>query len=288
MRVLRTPHEMRAWALKARAAGHSIGLVPTMGALHAGHLSLMRACRDGNDRAVVSIFVNPTQFAPHEDFDAYPRTWETDSAEAEALDFDAIYAPAASAMYPDGYATYVDVTGISAGLCARTRPHFFRGVATVVTKLFAAVLPDRAYFGEKDAQQLAVVRRLARDLDLGVEVVGCPLVRDADGLALSSRNKYLTPEDRQRALAISRGLDAARAALDAGESDAATLVELVRAAMAGLDIDYVELVDADTMQPLDEARGTIVLAAAAHVGAARLIDNLRYTVAPVAAPALKE
>lgn len=276
MTVIETPAEMRAWSTARRAGGLHIGFVPTMGALHAGHESLMRAAAAENDAAVLSIYVNPAQFAPHEDFDAYPRTWEADLAMAAATGMDAVYAP--RNLYPEGYATHVAVEGVSDGLCSGTRPHFFRGVATVVAKLFNAVQPDRAYFGQKDAQQCAVIKRMARDLDMGVEVVEMPIVREADGLAMSSRNRYLGAEDRARALCLSRALETARGMLEAGERDAAALVAAVRAAIAQVDIDYVELVDADTMRPVARVAGTVLLAVAAQVGPARLIDNLKYTV----------
>jgi len=180
MKVIRTPEEMRAWAFEQRAAGRTIGFAPTMGALHEGHLGLMRAAREENDAAVVSIFVNPTQFAPGEDFDAYPRTWDTDSAAAEKIGMDVIFAPTASSMYPENYSTYVTVEGVSEGLCSLSRPHFFRGVATVCTKLFNAVLPHRAYFGQKDAQQCAVIKRLVRDLGMGIDIVEMPIAREPD------------------------------------------------------------------------------------------------------------
>ena len=277
MQILETSADMRAWSLAQRCAGHSIGFVPTMGALHEGHASLMRAAVARDDVAVLSIFVNPTQFAPHEDLDKYPRTWETDLALSRDLGIHAVYAPTAGVMYPEGYATYIEVEGLTAGLCSRTRPHFFRGVATVVTKLFNAVLPDRAYFGQKDAQQCAVITRMARDLDLGVEIVEMPIVREPDGLAMSSRNRYLSAEDRQRALCLSEALRNAEAALAMGERDTARLVRLVRDSMTPVEIDYVELVDAATMTRVDQVDRPILLAVAAQVGPARLIDNLKFT-----------
>jgi pantoate--beta-alanine ligase len=277
MKVIRTPGEMRAWAFEQRAAGETIGFAPTMGALHEGHASLMRAAREGNSRAVLSIFVNPTQFAPHEDLDQYPRTWDTDSAMAETTGMDVIYAPTASAMYAGGYSTYVTVEGVSDGLCSGTRPHFFRGVATVVAKLFNAVLPHRAYFGQKDAQQCAVIRRMAADLDMGVEIVEMPIVREPDGLAMSSRNVYLSSENRQRALCIIRALRAAEEQMKHGARAAATLRELVRTGMDEVDrVDYVELVDSNTMKPVVEISGPVTLAVAAFVGDTRLIDNLKF------------
>lgn len=276
MIILETPKEMRAWSVAQKCAGRSIGFVPTMGALHEGHASLLRAAVMRDDVAVLSIFVNPTQFAPHEDFGKYPRTWEDDLAMAREIGVEAVYAPTAPAMYPPGYSTYIEVEVITEGLCSRTRPHFFRGVATVVTKLFTAVLPDHAYFGQKDAQQCAVIKRMAQDLDLGVEIVEMPIVREADGLAMSSRNRYLSAEERQRALCLSRSLETAEAALKAGERRANELILLVREGMAGVGIDYVELVDAATMQPLSTVDRPILLAVAAQVGPARLIDNLKF------------
>lgn len=276
MIVLRDALEMREWSLAQRAAGKRIGFVPTMGALHEGHASLMRAAAQRDDVGVLSIFVNPTQFAPHEDFDQYPRTWETDCAMAEATGIQAIYAPRASGMYPADYSTYVSVEGVSAGLCSKTRPHFFRGVATVVTKLFNAVLPHRAYFGQKDAQQCAVIKRMARDLDQGVEIVEMPIVREADGLAMSSRNRYLSPDERQRALCISRAVFAARTAMEQGERDAAKVIAQTRAAMDQVEVDYIELVDAASIAPVATIENEVLLAVAAHCGTTRLIDNVKY------------
>lgn len=275
MNIFREPMEMREWSLARRAEGKRIGFVPTMGALHAGHESLLLAAAK-DDVSVLSIFVNPAQFAPHEDFDQYPRTWDADLAMAEAAGVQAIYAPKASAMYPAGYSTYVSVEGVSEGLCSLTRPHFFRGVATVVTKLFTAVLPHRAYFGQKDAQQCAVIKRMAADLDLGVEVVEMPIIREADGLAMSSRNRYLSPEERQRALCISRALFAAEAAMRAGERDAQAITDGVRARMNEVEIDYIALVDAGTMQPVARIENTVTLAVAGFCGATRLIDNVKF------------
>ena len=276
MIVLREAMEMRDGSLAQRAAGKRIGFVPTMGALHEGHASLMRAAAEHDDIGVLSIFVNPTQFAPHEDFDQYPRTWEADCAMAEATGLHAIYAPKASGMYPADYSSYVSVEGVSAGLCSKTRPHFFRGVATVVTKLFNAVLPHRAYFGQKDAQQCAVIKRMARDLDMGVEIVEMPIVREADGIAMSSRNRYLSAEERQRALCISRAVFAAAEAMRAGERDAATIIAQASAAMNTVDIDYVALVDAASITPVATIENEVLLAVAAQCGATRLIDNVKF------------
>lgn len=278
MIVIRTPDEMRAWSFEQRAAGRSIGFAPTMGALHAGHVSLIEAASAQNDCAVASIFVNPTQFAQHEDFDAYPRTWESDSEQAEAAGAVVVFAPTASSMYPADYSTYVTVEGVSEGLCSKTRPHFFRGVATVCTKLFNAVLPHRAYFGQKDAQQCAVIKRLVRDLGMGIEIVEMPIAREADGLAMSSRNAYLQNGERERARCLSRALGEAEAMMRAGEREAATLTAAVRAGLADADsIDYVELVDADSVSPVVSITGPVTLAVAAYVGKTRLLDNIKYT-----------
>ena len=276
MRIIKTADEMRAWSAVRRAEGQLIGFVPTMGALHEGHASLMRAAVEQNDVSVLSIFVNPAQFAPHEDFDRYPRAFDADCALAERLGIDAVYAPSAARMYPPDYATYVEVERLTRELCGKSRPHFFRGVATVVVKLFNAVCPHRAYFGQKDAQQAAVIRRMTRDLDFGIEIVVMPTVREPDGLAMSSRNTYLDAEERQRARCISRGLDEARRLLEAGERDPDVILETVRDAMTGVEIDYVELVDADEIEPVREIRGRVLLAAAARIGQTRLIDNIIF------------
>lgn len=278
MIILETATAMRAWSEDQRHAGKSIGFVPTMGALHEGHASLMRAASSENDVAVTSIFVNPTQFAPHEDFDKYPRTFEADKALCEECGVVAIYAPQKDAIYPPGYATYVNVEGLSEGLCGVTRPIFFRGVATVVTKLFNVVRPHRAYFGQKDAQQCAVIRRMTQDLEFGIEIIIMPTVREADGLAMSSRNRYLNEEERRRAVCLSQSLFTAERMMRDGERNAAHIVEAVRKGMADVQIDYVELVDAETMQPVERIEKPIVLAVAAFVGQARLIDNITFEV----------
>lgn len=274
MIVLDTADAMRAWSEDRRRAGKSVGFVPTMGALHEGHASLMRAASKGNDAAVASIFVNPAQFAPHEDFDKYPRTWDADVAMCKDCGIATIYAPPKDSLYPPGYATYVNVDGMSEVLCGITRPIFFRGVATVVTKLFNVVRPHRAYFGQKDAQQCAIIKRMTQDLEFGIEIVILPTVREVDGLAMSSRNRYLNAEERERALSLSRSLFAAEKMVRNGERDAARIVDAVREGMANVKIDYVELVDAETMQALERLDRRAVLAVAAFVGPARLIDNV--------------
>ncbi|GAA2896570.1 pantoate--beta-alanine ligase [Microbacterium esteraromaticum] len=276
MKILRTITEMRAAVREARAAGRTVGLVPTMGAFHEGHLSLMRAARAQNDLVVVSLFVNPTQFGPNEDLAAYPRDEARDAALAEAEGVDILFAPTASEIYPDGFATSIHVSGITEVLDGAARGAFhFDGVATVVTKLFGIVRPDDAYFGQKDAQQIMVVRRVVRDLDLDVRIVACPIVREPDGLAMSSRNVYLDERARRRAVALSRGLDQASALAADGFRDALTLTGAVRRMLAHADIEpeYVELRSLDDLSPVSELDGEALLAVAARVGGARLIDN---------------
>jgi pantoate--beta-alanine ligase len=262
----------------ARRAGRAVALVPTMGGFHEGHRSLLRAARADADLVVVSVFVNPTQFGPDEDLDAYPRDLAADAAAATAEGVDVLFAPSVDAMYPTSPRTTVHVDGLTAGLCGASRPTHFDGVATVVTKLFSIVGPCRAYFGRKDAQQLAVVRRLVADLNLPVTVVGCPLVRDADGLALSSRNTYLDAEGRRAAAVLHRALVDAAAAVQAGERDAGAVrgrAAQTIAAEPGVRLDYAELVDATTVQPVTRVAGDLVLAVAAYVGPTHVIDNLR-------------
>jgi pantoate--beta-alanine ligase len=281
MRLIRDKKTMRQIAIQEKAAGRSIGFVPTMGALHEGHASLVRAAVAKDDVSVASIFVNPTQFAPHEDLKKYPRPFFNDCEMLESLGVDLVYAPEAESMYPEGYATYVTVEGLTEGLCSGSRPHFFRGVATVVTKLFTTVLPDRAYFGQKDAQQCAVIKRMSLDLDLGVEIIEMPIIREADGLAMSSRNRYLSADQRKEALRISATLFHAQSMLEGGERNSATIIEAVRKGIAPLPIDYVSLVDAKTMRPLEMVAGEILLAAAVNMGPARLIDNIKFTAPAV-------
>ncbi|HVP60589.1 MAG TPA: pantoate--beta-alanine ligase [Myxococcaceae bacterium] len=276
MRVLRTPAELAEWTETARRQGRRVGLVPTMGFLHRGHLSLIDASRERADTTVVSIFVNPAQFGPTEDLARYPRDLEGDLHKCREAKVDAVFAPEAGAMYPPGHRTFVEVTQLQDGLCGARRPGHFRGVATVVTQLFALARPHLAVFGEKDWQQLQIIRRLALDLHLGVEVVGMPIVREADGLAMSSRNAYLSPPERARAVALSGGLRAARARWSAGERGAAALRGAVRAELRAAEVreDYVELVDPGTLEPLERAdRPDARLLVAGFLGATRLIDN---------------
>ena len=264
---------LEAW----RQAGEAIALVPTMGALHAGHLALVAEARSRAERVVATIFVNPLQFGANEDLDAYPRRETEDVALLEAGGCDLLWLPTAAELYPAGFATTVSVAGVSERWDGAARPGHFDGVATVVAKLFTAVRPELAIFGEKDFQQLAVIRRMNQDLGLGVEIVGAATVRDGDGLALSSRNAYLSKDERSKAVALPQALERARSAILGGELVAVALV----AATAQLEkagfgpIDYVALVDAVTLEPVDTAQGEMRLIAAAHIGKTRLIDNMR-------------
>jgi pantoate--beta-alanine ligase len=271
-----TPAAMRSWSAGERRAGRRVGLVPTMGALHEGHLSLVRIVRERCDACVVSIFVNPLQFGPTEDLSRYPRDDDGDRAKLQAGEVDVLYMPSAEAMYSEGFQTSVQVGRVTGGLCGKGRPGHFQGVTTVVAKLFNAVAPDVAVFGEKDYQQLVAVRRMTRDLDWGVEIVGGPIVREADGLAMSSRNAYLAPDERRAAQALSRSLDAARRACRSGQRDAVVLLDRVHAVLAEeplLQLEYAALVDPETLDPVDRIGATALLALATRVGRTRLIDN---------------
>jgi pantoate--beta-alanine ligase len=271
VRIVRTNAEMRAHRRQARGA---VGLVPTMGAFHGGHHALMRAARERCDVVVVSLFVNPTQFNEAADLEAYPRDEGRDAAEAAELGVDVLYAPSVEEVYPPGFATSVRVEGLSDVLEGAARgPGHFAGVCTVVTKLFNVVQPDLAFFGQKDAQQVAVLRRMVRDLDLPVELVVIPTVREPDGLAMSSRNVRLDSDERTRALALARGLEAAEAAIAAGERDAETIAAAARAAMDGVQPEYLALVDPDSFEPITAVDGRVLVAVAARIGATRLIDN---------------
>lgn len=281
MKVARTKAELRAALKPQRRSERSIGLVPTMGALHDGHVALLSAARERCEVVVMSLFVNPTQFGPGEDLAAYPRDEARDLELAAAAGVDLVYAPEASEVYPPGFATAVEVggplTAVLDGEPSRRGSEHFRGVTTVVAKLFNAVQPDCAFFGQKDAQQAVVVQRMVRDLDFPIEVVVVPTVREADGLAMSSRNAYLDPQERQRAAALSRGLRAAVDAVDAGETDADTVVERVERELraAGIEPEYVEARHADDLSPAQTFNGRpVLLAVAARVGRARLIDNV--------------
>ena len=277
MEILRTVAELRAWSRREwKDEGTTIGLVPTMGALHAGHASLIRAAAASCGRVAVSIFVNPTQFGPHEDFARYPRTFEADCALAQAEGAHVIFAPSVEEIYPAGAKTFVEVEGLSDRLDGKSRPGHFRGVATVVAKLVIAAEADRAFFGQKDAAQVAVLRRMAADLRLGTEIVVCPIVREPDGLALSSRNVYLSEEEREWALTLSRAVGQAEALVASGERRAGKLTQAARvtfAAMPQIRVDYIALVDWATLEPVEVAAPGSLFAVAAWVGATRLIDN---------------
>jgi pantoate--beta-alanine ligase len=278
VRTVRTVTELREALAPERKAGRHIGLVPTMGAFHGGHLSLIRRAREDCDVVVVSLFVNPTQFGPNEDLADYPRDEARDAELAEAERVDVLFAPAADEVYPDGFATTVTVGGLSAvldGAPEQRGAEHFAGVATVVTKLLNMVAPDVAYFGQKDAQQALVIRRLVRDLDLPVQIEVCPTIRDGDGLALSSRNAYLSAAERQRALGLSRALRAAEQAVEAGQIDARAVLAAARGELDahGIEPEYLELRSATDLSPVERVNGSTLLAVAAHVGRARLIDN---------------
>lgn len=278
MKILTTPKELQDYAKSVRDAGETIALVPTMGALHAGHLSLVRAARESADRVIVSVFVNPVQFGPTEDFDAYPRTFEEDAAKLEAAGVDAVFHPAPEAMYPAGYATYVEVTGaLTDKLCGARRPGHFRGVATVVLKLLLLSGAAKAYFGQKDAQQVAVLTRMVLDLGVPTEIVMCPIVREASGLALSSRNTYLADEERTAALILSRSLQEAREVYETGEKRAKVLKEITASQLADeplAKIDYVELCSFPELAEIEKIDRPALLAVAVFIGRTRLIDNI--------------
>ena len=277
MQQIETINGMKAVCRAVARAGKRMGLVPTMGALHEGHLSLVRESKSQCDLTVVSIFVNPLQFGPTEDFSKYPRTLDRDAAMLRELGVDWLFVPAVAEMYPQGAKTSVEVAGLSARLDGGSRPGHFRGVTTVVCKLFEIVRPDRAFFGQKDAAQVAVLRKMVRDLDMDVEIVVCPLVREPDGLAMSSRNAYLNPGQRQQALVLSRSLNQVKSAISGGERDAEKLAGIGIQAITsepGARLDYFAIVDAETLEPVvTVSRGTLV-AVAAWVGTTRLIDNI--------------
>jgi pantoate--beta-alanine ligase len=280
MEVIQTIEAMRAFTAQARRNGKRIGLVPTMGALHEGHLTLMRRARTTCDVVVASIFVNPTQFGPNEDFTLYPRPLENDCRQAESADVAAIFNPTPSEMYPAGYATYVNVGGITAKLCGLSRPGHFQGVATVVTKLLNIVQPDFAFFGQKDAQQCLVIEQMASDLNMAVKIVMIPIVRNADGLALSSRNIYLSPEERTAALVLSRSLRLATQAVQNGERNLNEIRNLVWQEITAEPlaiIDYAEIYRYPDLQAVDTLQDKALLALAVKIGKTRLIDNTILT-----------
>ena len=275
MKIVGTVKEVREQVKEWKKQGLSVGFVPTMGYLHEGHKSLMDAARKGNDKVVVSIFVNPMQFGPTEDLATYPRDLDHDAALCESAGVDLIFHPEAEEMYEKDFCSFVDMTGLTEGLCGKTRPIHFRGVCTVVNKLFNIVTPDHAYFGQKDGQQLAVIKRMVRDLNMDIEIVGCPIVREEDGLAKSSRNTYLSSEERKAALILSKTVALGKE-LAKTEKDANKVVEAMKKNIETeplAKIDYVEAVDALSMAPVENLEGTCMLAMAVYIGKTRLIDN---------------
>jgi len=277
MQVCRTIGEIKEFANKARVAGKTVGLVPTMGYFHEGHLNLMREAKKECDVVVVSLYVNPLQFGPKEDLGEYPRDFDRDCAMAQSVGVDAILAPGNDEMYPAGYGSFVEVTGITGKLCGLSRPDHFRGVTTVVAKLFNIVRPDQAFFGQKDAQQALVIQKMVRDLNMGLEVVTLPIVREADGLAMSSRNVYLNEEQRQAALVLYRSLCAFRDAVAEGEITVSKLlrgIEEMISSTPGASVDYVEILSVPDLEPLDILNGKCIAALAVRFGRTRLIDNM--------------
>lgn len=281
MKIVKTVDEVRAQVKEWRKEGLSVGLVPTMGYLHEGHQSLIKKSVEQNDRTVVSVFVNPMQFEPTEDLESYPRDLEADARLVESTGGDLIFNPEPEEMYKDGFCSFVNMTGLPDALCGLTRPVHFKGVCTVVNKLFNIVKPDRAYFGEKDAQQLAIIMRMVKDLNMDIEIVGCPIIREADGLAKSSRNIYLTPEERKAAVILSKSVALGKKMVAEGEKDAKKIVTAMKELINSeplATIDYVEMVDMDTMKAIDEVKGHVLCAMAVKFGKARLIDNFIETL----------
>lgn len=277
MKLIHSISQMRQLSRRLRRQGARLGLVPTMGALHEGHLSLVRAAKVKSDLVAVSIFVNPTQFGPNEDFARYPRSLEKDCELLEREGVEFVFAPSAEEMYPSGAVTWVTIEGLSERLCGKSRPGHFRGVATVVAKLFNVVEPDIAFFGQKDAAQVAVLKRMVRELNFPVEVEVCPIVRESDGLALSSRNAYLTADERRMALVLHASLQRAQKLFHDGERDAPKIVSEAKKAFVlqpAVRLDYFEIVDPDTLEPISTINNRSLVAVAAFVGSTRLIDNI--------------
>ena len=278
VKVVKTVEEVRKYVKEWRKNGETVGLVPTMGFLHAGHQSLIKRSVEDNDRTVVSVFVNPIQFGPNEDLEAYPRDLERDSQLCDETGADLIFNPEPSEMYKDGFVSFVDMNGLTNHLCGLSRPVHFRGVCTVCSKLFNIVGPDRAYFGQKDAQQLAVIKRMVKDLNMPLEIVGCPIVREEDGLAMSSRNTYMNDEERKAALILSKSIKLGKELVDNGERSAAVVREKMTALLESepmADVEYVEVVDNLTMESIDDIKGEILVAIAVRINnkEVRLIDN---------------
>ena len=277
MEVAETIESIRALIRTARSSGKSIGLVPTMGALHIGHISLIEAALKKCDYVVVSIFVNPTQFVPGEDYEKYPRPFEADLEICKKTGVDAVFAPAPSEMYPDETLTWVNVEKLTEPLCGQFRPGHFRGVTTVCSKLFNIVTPDIAFFGQKDAQQAIVIRRMVADLNISLEIVICPTIREPDGLAVSSRNKYLTQQQKKDAANIYKSLTKCREMIDAGLKDVSKIIAEMRDIIfkaPSIEIEYISILDADTLQNIDQINGKILVAIAVKIGTTRLIDNI--------------
>lgn len=280
MKIVKTVAEVRELVKEWHKDGLSVGLVPTMGYLHEGHKSLIVKSASQNDKTVVSVFLNPIQFGPTEDLESYPRDPERDAALCETAGADIVFRPEVGEMYHDDFCTYADMDILTKNLCGKSRPTHFRGVCTVVLKLFNIVNPDRAYFGQKDAQQLAVIKRMVRDFNLDIEIVGCPIVRESDGLAKSSRNTYLNPEERQAALVLNRSLKKGMEIVKSGETDSQKLIEVITDEINSeplASIDYVSVVDAVSMQDIDEIKGDVLVAIAVKIGKTRLIDNFSYS-----------
>ncbi len=276
MEILSAVNEVRNAVKAWKKEGKTVGLVPTMGFLHEGHMSLIERAVKENDHVVVSIFVNPTQFGPNEDFEAYPRDLEKDARMCEAAGADIIFHPEASEMYPENFSSFVNMTGLTDALCGKSRPVHFQGVCTVVSKLFNIVAPDNAYFGEKDAQQLAVIKRMVKDLNFDITIKGCPIIREEDGLAKSSRNTYLNVEERQAALVLSKAVKCGKEMVSSGEKNASVILSAMKDIINAeplARIDYVEMVDMNTMKNIDTVCGDVLCAMAVFIGKTRLIDN---------------
>lgn len=279
MKIVSTVNDVRSTVKEWKKNGLKVGLVPTMGFLHEGHLSLIKKAVSENDKVVVSVFVNPTQFGPNEDFEAYPRDLNKDAALCEEAGADLIFHPEPEEMYPDGFCSSVNMTGLTDALCGKSRPIHFQGVCTVVSKLFNIAAPDNAYFGEKDAQQLAIIKRMVKDLNFDIKITGCPIIREEDGLAKSSRNTYLNPEERQAALVLSKAVKCGRGLVESGEKDSAVILKEMKSIIENeplARIDYVEIVDMNTMKNIDKVKGDVLCAMAVYIGKTRLIDNFIY------------
>jgi len=277
MRIIKDPKEMYSYAIKTKCRGKSIGLVPTMGFLHEGHLSLVEAAQSTADVVIVSIFVNPTQFAPGEDLDQYPRDLKRDQKLLKNFKVDLLFLPDADKMYAEGFLSQVEVKGLSKKLCGRTRPNHFIGVATVVAKLFNIVCPDYAFFGEKDWQQQAIIKRMVGDLDFPTEIITLPIVREYDGLAMSSRNKYLNPKERQQATILYKALALAKESIEKGEKDCNKIILRMRSLIGSIPtvrLDYVVIADPETLEEVKNIKGKVLVALAANLGKSRLIDNI--------------